>query len=148
MKLFLITYCLSLFMHPPTQFDCSISEISNGYWTGIITQEPPVKNEQYSVEFQLKIQKSNIEGISKVYLEDGRSASFKLKGKIKRKKLEIQEVEAIQQSELKDFVWCYKQFHLECIGQDSMYGNWHGISSQGLCNPGKVYLKKKVKDRV
>ena len=128
----------------------NITDIS-GHWEGTITRdEGGGKRAVFRMEMDVTQNGKEIKGISYVHFEDVNNVQYHAKlafiGKLNGSYFKYLETKIITADVIPQTEWCVKRADLIFRIQDSkptLEGLWEGITTQGECMPGRIFLEKK-----
>jgi hypothetical protein len=122
----------------------------SGHWEGTITRdEGGGKRTVYQMEIDVNQKDKEITGISYVHYDDGTKqyhAKMAFLGKINGTYFKYFETKIISSDAIPSTEWCIKKVELIHRIQDTrptLEGMWEGITTQGECTPGRVFLQRK-----
>ena len=122
----------------------------SGHWEGTITRdEGGGKRTVYQMEIDVNQKDKEITGISYVHYDDGTKqyhAKMAFLGKINGTYFKYFETKIISSDAIPNTEWCIKKVELIHRIQDTrptLEGMWEGITTQGECTPGRVFLQRK-----
>ncbi len=123
----------------------------SGHWEGTITRdEGGGKRTVYKMEMDVTQNAKEINGISYVHFEDANDVQYHAKiafiGKLNGSYFKYLETKIIAADVIPKTEWCIKRADLIFRIQDSkptLEGLWEGITTQGECTPGRIFLEKK-----
>ena len=128
----------------------NVTDIS-GHWEGTITRdEGGGKRTVYRMEMDVTQKAKEIKGISYVHFEDANDVHYHAKiafiGKLNGSYFKYLETKIIAADVIPQTEWCVKRADLIFRIQNSkptLEGLWEGITTQGECMPGRIFLEKK-----
>lgn len=119
----------------------------SGSWKGSITQNEGGYRTDYSFEMYFQQKGKKITGRSYVYV-DNIYAEMELTGQwIDANQIQFSESKVTRAKKVDNMDWCIKSGTLKLIKTDNKWrleGNWSGVSSYGVCIPGKIFLHKVI----
>lgn len=122
-----------------------------GHWEGTITRDEGAgRRSIYRMEVDVNQKGKDISGVSYLHFEDTEGNQYHAKmafvGKLNNTFFKYLETKIITADTIPGTEWCIKRAELIFRLQDSkptLEGLWEGITSQGECTPGRIFLEKK-----
>ncbi len=122
-----------------------------GHWEGTITRDEGAgRRSVYRMEIDVNQKGKEISGVSYLHFEDTEGNQYHAKmafvGKLNNTYFKFLETKILTADNIPGTEWCIKRAELIFKIQDSkpiLEGLWEGITSQGECTPGRIFLEKK-----